>query len=100
MSGNTESWPAHDGEELAAVQERLCRARNMVARQAAIVRFLQRHGQPTAAAVAALTASEDALEELEAGRGAGSVHHAIDRKPAIIVFAMTRESSSAALANE
>jgi hypothetical protein len=88
-----------DGDEVVGPQERLRRARNMVARQAAIVRLLQRHGLPTAAATAALAVMEGALEVLEATRLSSGGQFAAGRA-SIIVFATRRHGPSAALASE
>jgi hypothetical protein len=85
------------GDEVVGAQERLCRARNMVARQAAIVRLLQRHNLPTAAATAALAALESALEGLEAIQGSRDHVAARRASDAIVVFAMRRQPASAVL---
>jgi hypothetical protein len=94
--GHTGNGSEDAGDGVASSQERLCRARNMVARQAAIVRFLQRNGQPTETAIAVLASFENALGELEAARSCLSgAQYAAGRQPAIIVFGMSRQPSSA-----
>jgi hypothetical protein len=53
---------------LAENQQRLCRARNIVARQGAILRHLQRHRHPTSLATALLATFEASLAAIGSSR--------------------------------